>query len=257
MFKRVLIIVFIASLIQFGCKKDELTLPASAKFVFEMTPFEIEDEEIDDENEDETDDNDDNKNALVSIPSNNNPPFDNKHDFNYLKIDKATLTITAIELDGKREQGKDVFMVSDFDPPLKIDLTSNETRDYNVSFDIPQGIYKKLDIQFYLGTEENPAICFGGLIKQGNPQKIRFSFEHSLKERVRVRAMKEKPSDPIVLNKDKKYHARVIVDARYMFQNMTMNQLQSTNIISTPNGKEIKINHNNNKAVFGLMTGRL
>lgn len=235
-----------------GCQKDELTLPASVNFVFEIEAFEMEDEDG------ETKRAINNLKTVYSDPPfDDNFPFNESHDFQSLKVDKSTLVITAIEIDGQREQGKDVFMVTEFETPLEVELNDGRISDHDLSFDIPQGVYKKLDIQFYLGTEEKPAIDFRGIVTPGKSPGIKFRFEHSNKERIRVRATRGKPSDPIVLNKEKKSRALVIIDAEYMFRNITLGQLAGTKVINTPGGKEIRINRDNNKPVFSFMSGRL
>lgn len=254
MFKVFFISLVVAFLFLSGCQKDELTLPTSVDFVFEMEAFELEEEKGGPNHS-----NNNLKAGYSDNPFDDDSPFDDNEsgDFKSLKIDKSTLVITAIEIDGQREQGKDVFMVTEYDTPLELHLTGGEVSDQNISFDIPQGIYKKLDIQFYLGTDEKPAIDFNGMITPGKSPVIKFRFEYSNKERLRVRAMRDKPSDPIVLSKEKKSKARVIVDAEYMFRNITLGQLTGTKIINIPGGKEIRINRDNNKPVFSFMSGRL
>ncbi len=250
MLKRILIIALLTSVFFSGCRKDELTLPAKVDFVFEMNPF-------------DTESDDELKNVTTDTTTLSNDPFDDdkpgfgEPDFESLSINQAELIITAIEIEGVREQGKDVFMVSEFNPPLEAQLTGNNVSDYNISFDLPQGVYEKLDIQFYLGTDDAAAISFNGDINPGKSKKVNFKFEHTLKERIRVRAFRNNPADPIVLNKNANSRAHIIIDARYLFQNITMDQLESSTIINTPAGQQIRINHNDNKQIFGPMAGRL
>ncbi|WP_146192242.1 hypothetical protein [Marinilabilia rubra] len=225
-----------------GCKKDELTLPANVDFVFELNPFETSGEKSD---------------LKSTFAEGENPQKDKGNQFKDLIIDNATAFITSIEIEGIREQGGDVFLISEFDPPVEINLQNEQVISSDISFDIPQGVYEKLDIQFNMGDATHPALDFQGSLNQGNSSAIQFRFSYVPMEIIQVRATRVNPSEKIVLDKHKNSQAKVTLNAEYLFQNFTLDHLNDVTAINTNNGKEVRVNNKNNKSVFGLMTGRL
>lgn len=228
-----------------GCKKDELALPANVDFAFKLNPSEISDEEL----------------SGVELKSMEaevqTPPVKKGNQFKNLNINQATTYITSVEIKGVREQGEDVFMVSEFDPPVEINLQDKQIVTSEISFDIPQGIYEKLEIKLYMGNNSYPALDFRGSLGQGNSSPLQFSFSYVPMEIIRVRATGANPSEKIVLDKHRNSKAIVTLNAAYLFQNFTLDHLDNVSVINTNNGKEVRINNKNNRSVFGLMTGRL
>lgn len=238
--------VFISFLIS-GCQKDELTLPAQVDFIFEMKPFIIEWEDTD--------------NVKVASLKSNVPDktlFNKKEAPHSFLVNQAKLTITSIEIEGEREQGDDVFLVSDFDPPLEVQFSEGTgTPNQNVSFDLPQGIYKKLDIVFYLGTDDEPAISLNGSISPGESGKASFNFDYPLKEKLETRATHQTSAENIVLSKNNKSQAKVIFNAEYLFGNLSVHNLSGTRLSYAPNQQEVVVNQKNNSYIYEQLMSRL
>lgn len=205
------LIAFIA-LLPVACQKDELTLPTSVDVNFNLTPFTY--------NEIETQATQFSlKSSPLSKAANPNqniaPGLIKK-----MEVFKATFFITDIIIDGKREQGEDVYEKIPFDPPLEIKLNENTTASQQLSFDIPQGIYRKLEFQLFLGNEELPALKFSGEVSTGKSQPVSFNYQFGLKEEVTIQAMRKngRPSDPVILNKNQNEQAYLTLDAAYFFK---------------------------------------
>jgi len=237
------LMIFIGIIFLFtGCKKDELTLPADVDFVFNLNSFEANAEEAD---------------LKSTLAKEETPAEKTGNQFKELIIDKATTYITSVEIEGVREQGEDVFLLSEFNPPIEINIQDGQTVSSDISFDIPQGIYEKLDIQFNMGDETHPALDFQGSLSQGKSSALQFYFSYVPMEIIQVRATRVSPSEKIVLDKHKNAQAKVTLNAEYLFQNFTLDHLNDVTVVNTNNGKEVRINNKNNSSVFGLMTGRL
>ena len=143
-----------------ACQKDELTLPASVVVNFNFTPFEKDDIDLQS-----------NKVWLKNRSLNTKDVFQQNVPPGLIKkmeIFEATFFITDIIIEGIREQGDDVYETIPFDPPLEIKLDEHQTTSQDLSFDIPQGIYKNIELHLFLGTEKKPALEFIGEVTPGN-----------------------------------------------------------------------------------------
>ena len=241
-----------------GCQKDELTKPAEVDFLFRMEPFET---EWGDEDEDDDDGN--RKNAAIkmdqipgSFPGKN--PFENGVLPASLSIEKAKMVITGIAIDGQREQGKDVSMTRNFSPPLEIEFEDGETADYDVSFDLPQGVYTKLEFQFYMGNEKHPSFEFSGPVNGNRPEKIDFKFQYKNTEKIRTRALRNNQLSDIGIDKSKQTRATIVLDAEYLFANITRDHLINSKADGPPQGNPfIRVDQKNNMHIYGALANRI
>ncbi|MFO8001057.1 MAG: hypothetical protein R6U46_07430 [Marinilabilia sp.] len=256
MFKRAFIFVLLGIFAIQGCQKDELTKPAKVDFLFQMNPFET--EWADNTGEEETDDENGEQAVTRTKSATAENPFRNGNTPRSMAINQARLVITAIEIDGKREQGKDVFLASDFDPPLEISLEGTNLNEQDVSFDLPQGVYNKLEILFRLGQEDHPSMAFSGPVNSNAPGKVNFKFEYHPREKIKTRAVKQnQTSESIAIDKSKKTSARIVVDAEYLFRNITPNQLAESQVTNQAGGQSILVSNKNNTNIFGALNNRL
>lgn len=229
--KGLLIYVITLFLLMFmpGCTKDPLTQPAKVFFDFELIA--VEEENL-----------------------KNGPPVDIPA--GKLSVSHGTLAIESIEFDGRRDQGKDVFFVSDMSRPLLIDLESG-TSNQDMSFDIPQGIYNRVELYISLGGDEDIPLVLNGSIKRGNIGEIPLRFEYNIREQIRIRAKSAKEEEKIVLRKDTPSTARIVVDARSIFQLVNMSVLQNANVSVSGDEEVILINLETNSEIFNSLATRI
>lgn len=241
--KQVLFLLTFIALFLGACQKDELTLPASVDVNFNLTPFTS--------NEIET------QSTQISLKSSSLSEAVNPNQnispglIKKMEVFKATFFITDIIIDGKREQGEDIYEKIPFDPPLEIKLNENTPASQQLSFDIPQGIYQKLDFHLFLGNKELPALQFSGEVTSVKSQPVTFNYQFGLKEEVTIQAIRKngRPSDPVILNKTQKEQAYLRLDAAYFFkyfpipllaQNKKEELMEETTInISNKNEKDL------------------
>ncbi|MFW5835621.1 MAG: hypothetical protein ACOCU3_01570 [bacterium] len=229
MIKVLFIPVITLLLLMSGCTKDPLTQPAKVFFDFELIA-------LDEEN------------------LKNGPPVDIPA--GKLSVSQGTLAIESIEFDGRRDQGKDVFFVSDLARPLLIDLESGNSNQ-NISFDIPQGVYNRVEFDLMLGGDGEIPLVLTGSIKRGNISEIPLRFEYNIREQLRIKAKSAKQEEKIVLRKDTPSTARIVVDARSIFQLVNMSVLQNANVSILGGEETILINLENNGEIFNSMANRI
>ncbi len=174
----------------------------------------------------------------------------------YFLIESGVFVVDAIEFDGKREEGKDIYFISDFSEPVVAALSDQKTN-FDVEFDIPQGVYKKIDIVFHINNSENIPLILEGVYKGGNiEKKIRFEYNHS--EQISVRASnKQEGQNNIILRKDKQSIAFAIVDADYIFRFIGVGQILNAQTSIIDGEPFVIINSQNNIDIYNNVASRL
>ncbi|MFO7922366.1 MAG: hypothetical protein R6U58_01585 [Bacteroidales bacterium] len=230
MYKSILLFLFPFLLLFPSCKK-ELTLPAKVIFEFGMISYENE------------------ENDLKNVPPVDIPK-------GRILIDRGTLSIESIEFDGRRDEGRDVFFVSDLRQALTVDLETGQISQ-PLSFDIPQGVYNRVELFFELGGDDNIPFLLEGSIRLGHLDEIPLRFEYNIREQIRIRAEPGKRSDKIVLRKDTPSTARVVVDAGAMFEFVNMGMIRNASLSAVEGENMILINSGMNNDIFNSIANRL
>ncbi|MBW6497234.1 MAG: hypothetical protein K0B09_02480 [Bacteroidales bacterium] len=229
--KKLLPLFFILFLGLASCQKDPSTLPAKIKFNFGMTPLSA---------------GEGLKDASVNTDQSGQV---------YLTMDGGTLVVSTIEFEGRRQDASDVFFTADFDPPIVVDLET-ETMNRLVQFDIPQGIYERIELKFHLGASgQLPLVMTGEANLPIFGQKpVRFEYQYS--EPVRVVAQSSTGGN-IVLKKDVPGTATVDVNASHLFRLVNVGLLVSSELHNENGGEIILINQDMNSPIFNVIANRL
>ncbi len=213
-----------------SCSKDPLTLPSKVVFDFELISHE--------------------EGAGLKSGFPIDPPFGK------ITVDQGTLVISSIEFDGRRDQGRDVFFVSDLQEPVIVDLEKGDSS-MELSFDIPQGVYNRIELFINLGNGDGTSLLLEGMIKKGRQAEIPVIFEYNIPEQIRVRAEPENKGNQIVLTRDKPSKARIIVDAGEVFQFVKLPVLQQATVSVLGDENIIIISPENNINIFNSMASRI
>ena len=219
-----------------SCSKDELTLPSKVYFHFGMSPH----------SDTENDEVFKNGYGTASQPG----PIS-------FTIDKGRLVLAAIEFDGKREQGQDVYFMTDFPAPLVAKLHEEGTQ-ANVDFDIPQGIYKKIDISLHLGIgpDEIP-LKLEGIFNRPGIGPVIIRFEYAFDDIITIRSTGNGANQDITLRKDQPSTAVVQLDAGSLFRLVNPAVFMNADII-VENGQNIlQISNNHNRNIFNQISARM
>ncbi|RCW38957.1 hypothetical protein [Marinilabilia salmonicolor] len=246
-------LLIIVTLILGACQKDELTLPASVDVNFNLTPFVNSD--IDYQSSQARLKNSSLNNSDV-VEQNTPPGLITK-----MEVFKASFFISDVIIEGIREQGDDVYETIPFDPPLEINLDENKTASQHLSFDIPQGVYKKLEIKLFLGTENHPALEFIGEVTPGKSPTVTFNYQFSVKQEITIRATKKggRPGDNIILKKNQEEQASLILNADHFFKYFPIPLLAQYKKEELTSDNTINISNKNEKDApfFTAMSERL
>jgi len=220
--KSVLFLVFFITVIFSSCEKEEYTEPVSVGFEFSMDTLQM------------------NEGAKAGS----------------FTIDKGTLVLQALEFDGRRDQGDDYYFTSGFSTPLKAELHT-KIANQKVEYDIPQGIYNRIELNLSLGVESENALCFEGRFQRGPMDEIPVIFEYAIQEQLRVAAKNNQGIDQIVISKDNPLKAKIIVNVPSLFQFVNMSMIRNAETTQQNGGQIIKINNIQNTDIFNLLAARL
>jgi len=205
-----------------SCEKDELKLPVEVKLAFDLKSFNLEE--------------------------------DIKAGQQFY-VNEAYFILTKLEFDGTREEGEDYFFTLHFDEPLYAEMhTGFTSRD--VSFDIPQGVYSKIDLTLVAGEETGPALSLRGRYQKGPLENIPVLFEYSFREEIRVRGMNKEGNRQVVLRKDVPGTATVLLDVPFMFQLFNIGMLRNAERFLYEGEETIIINSEKNTDIFNLVATR-
>ncbi len=218
-----------------ACTKDELTLPTRVSFEFVINEH---------QSSEETQGNKSTNQSQWFQPGS-------------FKVDQGLLVVEAIEFDGRRQQGKEVFFRSDFSEPLLANL-GGPSESKQVNFDIPQGEYNRIDMYFFLGTDDlMPLVLEGTFTRPGSHGEFPIKFEYRFREEIQVRARARHGQQNIVLQKDTPANAEVIMDAEFLFRFINFGLLMNAETTTIGGQETILINENINSNIFNILANRI
>jgi hypothetical protein len=173
----------------------------------------------------------------------------------HIQVNRGSLRILYIEFDGRRDEGRDVFFVSDLPEPLVVDLESGMINQV-MSFDIPQGVYNFIEFHLALGGDGQTPLVLEGKVK-GQSGEMPIRFEYKVHEKIRIRAETKQKGQKIVLKKDSPSTARIIIDSRFIFQFVNASMFQDANVITINGEQVILINSASNENIFNALANRI
>ncbi|PLX23701.1 MAG: hypothetical protein C0597_00685 [Marinilabiliales bacterium] len=222
--RKVFVAIFVSMVIILSsCEKDDITQPVEVEFEFSMESFHMEG---------------DSKAASG---------FD---------VDEGTIIISEIQFDGRRNQGEDYYFTSDFNSPLMAQM-HNRVMNQNVSYDVPQGIYDRIDIHLSLGDSAQFALQLQGRFQRGPLDEVLVDFQYAFKEQINIRARNNQGNEQVVFTQDSGLKAKVIFDVPHLFQFISMKMIQNAEITKNGNASVLEINNEKNTDIFNLMVTRL
>lgn len=221
--KRYLFLILGLLFIMYSCEENELSLPTEVTFEFSMETFQ----------------------AGGSDKSQNG-----------FTIDEGVMLISNIQFDGQRDEGEDYYFSKQYSDPLETEMHTGNTSQH-VAFDVPQGVYNKIDIAFTLGKDSIDAFELNGKFSQGPLNEIPVRIEYNFMEQIEVQVKDASGNGQIVLKKDTPVQARVVFKTPSMFQLVNFNMIQNAEVINIDGVETILINNEVNSDVFNLLASRI
>lgn len=176
---------------------------------------------------------------------------------NTMVFTKGEIILADFEFEGEREIGEDVYFSKEFSSGLSIDLTNDE-KIQELTFEIPQGIYKRIYIAFNTFDDfDQNCIVIEAYYTNTQDVQIPIRFEFLSSEYFSVVAEDYSGDSQIVLNTDTPAYASIRLDPVYWFMNISNTMLDDSETV-TINGKAtILINEDINTRLYELIVARL
>lgn len=222
---RKLLILGISTLIlsTYSCEKDDLTVPTRVDIAFSMDSFTV---------------NGSTKSGSSFV------------------IDEGTIVVESIDFDGRRDAGDDYFFTSEFETPLKSEMHNRLMNQY-VSYDVPQGVYSRIEFNLSLGDGNEDALCLKGKYHRGPIDDVPIRFEYEYQEQIRIMARNRQNSEQIVLDSKSGVTADIIFDVPYLFKVVSMNMIHNAETVQIDGEEVILINNEFNTDIFYVLVARL
>ena len=215
---RILLIVWALALLG-SCEKDELTRPTEVTFEFSMNV--------------------------------------GTEEGKFLQFDEGDLDFGAIEFDGNREAGEDIFFVSEFMEGVSVDLDQQMSSE-EIVYDVPQGVYER--IRFRLGVgglADGPMVRYEGIYESLKDGDVRVIIEITPNEPVEIDGETIDNQMEIVLKKDIPATVNMHFDPLQLFQFANSRQLESADVTVVDGEPIILITAESNTVIFNQILNRL
>lgn len=166
-----------------------------------------------------------------------------------LKFTGGTIVLREFSFDGKRIQGEDYYFEKSFEGGLTVAFDPNKGIP-ELDFDIPQGNYTKITIEFEIESNGNNSIVVEGSYTTtgGITYPLRLELEEI--EIYTVIAKDGSGSSEIVLQKDITTNALIKLDPVYWFGTVSTSMLDNADLVSVGGVMTILINDANNENIL-------
>ncbi len=217
-----------------GCQKDPMTFPAKVQFEFGM---------ITTASDSQAADGIETRNGSIT-----------RFTFN-----QGSLAINDISFEGRRQDADDVFFNAPMDPVVVVNLAEG-TSNQAIEFDIPQGIYKRMEFIFEIGSPQHIPLVVSGTANIGGLHgeiPLRFEYEFAEPVRVVAKAKGQENNEDILLQKENPATARLEIDAEFLFRLISPGMMINADIEELEGHPEIIINSSKNPSLFNMVAARV
>ncbi len=167
------------------------------------------------------------------------------------------IIIRAYNISGVREQGADISFNRNFSAGLTIPFDANNNV-ADLQFDIPQGAYTKMDIDFETySNQSTPSILILGTYRNNVGTDIPIRFEFLYTEDFEIIARDSGNSGKIVLDKDQPSSTQLILDPQHWFQIVTNNQWENATLTDVQGTQTILITEDKNEDIYDNILDRI
>jgi len=218
-------ILLLFSFLLVSCEKEDFTKPVQVDFAFGLSETELDLEKS------------------TKTPS--------------LSMDTGFWLLQSIDFEGRREQGGDYFFTYTPPEPLEI-IFEKEQWQGQLSFDIPQGVYQRIDITFNLVAEaEHPSFRLKGNVSNSPAFKEPFVFAYEAQETLKLIARNDKGGQTVTVRQGEPLEAKVTIQTNRMFDLLPPGLLRNATRSERMGEQMIFVSRRSNSEIFQLMATRI
>lgn len=173
-----------------------------------------------------------------------------------LKFTGGIIVLREFSFEGEREQGDDVYFEKSFTGGLTLAFSPNSGIP-ELNFDIPQGNYSKIKVEFEAeGNTDNSIVVEGNYTTTGGVT-YPLRFETEAVELYSIIGKHTSGSNEIVLVKDTPATALIKLDPVHWFGTVSTTMLDNADLIDVNGIMTILINDANNGNILDIVLDRI
>jgi len=163
------------------------------------------------------------------------------------------ITMKDFRFDGDRERGDDVRFDSDYSTGLNVPLDLSSIIN-ELEFDIPQGVYKKIDIDF--SVDDSLGLVILGSYEYSGGGSVPFKFQFSDSQNFELTAEDNSGGD-VVLDKNVTSRVKILLDPAYWFELIDLTDLDSATTVSILGIPTLLISDEENHDIYDDVADRI
>ncbi|MFO7940005.1 MAG: hypothetical protein R6U66_09680 [Bacteroidales bacterium] len=218
-------IFLLSAFLLISCEKEDFTKPVSVDFAFGLSETELDLE----------------KSTMTPA----------------LSMDTGIWLLESIDFEGRREQGGDYFFTYTPTEPLEI-VFEKEHWKGQLSFDIPQGVYQRIEVTFHLVAEaKHPSFRLRGNISDKHAFKEPFVFAYEAQETIKLIARNGEGGQAVTVRQGQPIEAKVTIQTNRMFDLLPPGLLKNATRSERMGEQMIFVSRRSNAEIFQLMATRI
>jgi len=172
-----------------------------------------------------------------------------------LFFEGGLLRISRFQLDGDRVEAEDYFFQNGYTPPMEIPLDSLAYP--SLQFDLPQGIYNSIRLQFEIPSANIPTLIIMGRFQDSTGVWVPLRLEVDSFELFNILALDPYGDQEIVIEEGNSYYGLLKLNPQHWFSSVRTEQLESAQRISLSGQSTILITRSVNAEIFTEVDNRL
>ncbi|WP_421754136.1 hypothetical protein [Croceimicrobium sp.] len=172
-----------------------------------------------------------------------------------LFFEGGLLRISRFQLDGDRVEAEDYFFQNGYSPAMEIPLDSLAYP--RLQFDLPQGIYNSIRLQFEIPSANIPTLIVLGRFQDSTGLWVPLRLEVDSFELFSLLALDQFGDQEIVIEEGNSYYGLLRLNPQHWFSGVRTEQLEAAQRISIGGESTLLINRSVNSEIFTEVDNRL
>lgn len=135
------------------------------------------------------------------------------------------IVLSRFQLEGNRVQGDDYFFQNGYNPPISIPLDSTWVNP-ELQFDLPQGIYNRIEIQFEIPSANITTLRIEGSFQDSSGLWLPLRLEVDSFEAFEVLANNNEGLQEVVIDNEYGYTALIKLNPVHWFSGLSISDLE-------------------------------
>jgi len=171
-----------------------------------------------------------------------------------LTFASGSLTLVDFSIAGTREEGDPISFSKTFGAGLTVPFSSSTIGD--LDYDIPQGVYTSLEIEFNTSSGSNSLVVLGSYTNS-SAQTFPLRFEFWSSESFAIEGEDGSGTGKISIEKNTNPISAIQLDPNYWFQPISIAALDGASIVNISGTPTLLITENDNESIYDLIADRI